>query len=350
MRLFSVEHNGTFREYVLTPFHTTHEEAVLEDWLEKNPDGIVEDGKLLIIDRQVSTALGGFIVLLARDRRGKLVVVELKRNRTPRDTLAQAVEYVSFAAQLTGDDLERILHSYLNDESLSLAEHHRAHFGLAPEEAVAFNKDQRIVIVGQQISPEIRQTASYLRSKGLLVTCVEFSFFQSSDGTKLLSQEIVVGQEPVKPNRVVSGSLPVIGEEEFMESLDEYGKPVFKKLLDFARERSMPIHWGTKGFSLNVDLNGQHVAICFCYPPGSVYQQSIYTALKGRGRISIKTGVPEDVVNSLWRKAEQTGLFQSAGSELKCTISRLLSDEEISSLLSWCEKTALAIREYGLKE
>jgi hypothetical protein len=38
-----------------------------------------------------------------------------------------------------------------------LADHHREYFDQA--EAVAFNKDQRIVIVGQQVTPEIRQTA-----------------------------------------------------------------------------------------------------------------------------------------------------------------------------------------------
>lgn len=310
----------------------------------------MEDGKLLIIGRQVSTNLGTTIDLLALDRLGNVVVVELKRDRTPRDTLAQALEYASFAEQLNTDDLEGILQSYLNDESLGLAEYHREYFELAPDEAVAFNKDQRIVIVGQQVTSEIRQTASFLRSKGLRVTCVEFSFFQSSSGTKLLSQEIVVGQGPAKPDQVASGSLPVVGLEDFMRALDEYGQPVFKKLFEFARERSMPIHWGTKGFSLNVDVNGQHVAICFGYPPGSVYKQSIYTALMGRGGMSAKTAVPEEMVKSLWSEAERTGLFQPAGRELKCLIARQLSDEEISALLAWCDKTAATIREHGLKE
>jgi hypothetical protein len=351
MRVFAIDQDGKFQEYVRTPFHAEHEEAVLEDWLAENPDGIVEDGKLLIIGRQVSTNLGTTIDLLALDRLGNIVVVELQRDRTPRETLAQALEYASFAGQLNTHEPEGILQSYLNDESLSLAEYHRESFNLAPDEAVAFNKEQRIVIVGQQVSSEIRQTASFLRSKGLRVTCVEFSFFQSSSGTKLLSQEIVVGQEPAKLDRVASGSLPVVGPEEFMCSLDEHGKPVFKQIFDFAQARAMPIHWGTKGFSLNVDCNGHHVAICFGYPPGSVYKQSIYTAFHGprRGMLA-KTAVPEDLVRSLWSEAERTGLFRPAGGELKCPIARQLSHDEISALLAWCEQTAAAIRAHGLKE
>ncbi|MBN1662830.1 MAG: DUF91 domain-containing protein [Deltaproteobacteria bacterium] len=224
---------------------------MLEDWLEANPDGIVEDGKLLIIGRQVATNLGGFIDLVGIDRQGALVVVELKRNRTPRDTLSQALEYASFAEHLDTGQLESILRSYLNDDSLSLAEHHHRYFELGTDEAIAFNKDQRIVIVGQRVTPEIRQTASFLRSKGIRVTCVEFAFFQGKSGTRLLSQEIVVGNEADKPVHVASGSLPTVTEAGFMTFLDGQGKTVFSRVLALAKDKSLPIHWGTKGFSLN---------------------------------------------------------------------------------------------------
>ena len=96
MRLFGIEEEDTFKEFVKTSFKSDHEESVLESWLESNPDGIVEDGKLLMIGRQVTTNLGTFIDLLALDRQGNVVVLELKRDRTPRDTLAQALEYSSF--------------------------------------------------------------------------------------------------------------------------------------------------------------------------------------------------------------------------------------------------------------
>ena len=155
---------------------------MLEKWLESNPDGILEDGGILIIGRQVSTDLGGFIDLLGLDRQGNVVVIELKRDRTPRDTIAQSLEYASSIERLDTSDLEVIFHSYLNDESLSLAEYHREYFELGAAEAVAFNKDQRIVLIGQRIIPEIRQTALFLCSKGVRVTCVEFTFFQTDGG------------------------------------------------------------------------------------------------------------------------------------------------------------------------
>lgn len=75
MRVFGIQPNGQFREYLKTPFKVDQEEAILEDWLETNPDGFVEDGRILIIGRQVVTNFGGFIDLLGLDRAGNVVVV-----------------------------------------------------------------------------------------------------------------------------------------------------------------------------------------------------------------------------------------------------------------------------------
>jgi hypothetical protein len=350
MRVFGVQPDGQFSEYLQTPFQVDHEEAILEDWLESNPDGIVEDGRILIIGRQVATNLGGFIDFVGLDREGGVVVVELKRDRTPRDTIAQSLEYASFAERLDTAQLEAILGSYLNDESLSLAEHHREYFDLASDEAVAFNKDQRIVIVGQRVTPEIRQTATFLRGKGIRVTCVEFTFFQANGGTRLLSQEIVVGRESEKPRQVTSGSLPVVTQDAFLASLDDNGKAVFSRILDLAQRKSMPVHWGTKGFSLNASIDGTHVAICFVYPPDSVYKQTLRTSLRDRGGVERKSAVPEKELDALRNKAEKTGLFVPAGRDLKCQVTRPLTDGEIESLIAWCEAVETAIQTHGLKE
>ena len=98
MRVFSIGSDDQFTEYKRLPFEADHEERVLEKWLEDNPDGILEnpDGiqegarTLLIIGRQVRTDLGGFIDLLGVDLEGNTVVIELKRDSTPRVTLPVA--------------------------------------------------------------------------------------------------------------------------------------------------------------------------------------------------------------------------------------------------------------------
>ncbi len=143
--------------------------------------------------------------------------------------------------------------------------------------------------------------------------------------------------------------MPIVSQDSFMESLDTNGKEVFGQLLKFAAEKSFPLHWGTKGFSLNVDKNGVHVAICYGYPPKAVFKQSVYTALIGRGGLLSKLDVPESEMNVLWQEAQATGLFQPAGRELKALINRKFNNIEIQILIGWMEKVATAIESHELK-
>lgn len=349
VRLFGIGSEGSFREYVETEFEADHQEAILEAWLEKNPESILEDGKLLIIGRQLRTNLGSVIDLLGIDRHGSVVVIELKRDRTPRDTLAQVLEYASFAESLSSEQLESVLRSYSGDDAVSLALYHREYFELIPDETVVFNEDQRLVIVGQQVTPEIRQTAVFLRRKGIRVTCLEFTFFEADAGLRLLSSDLVVGTEPAQRGPVATGSLPRITPDGFLASLDSFGQAVFPHVLEFARQRSCPIHWGTKGFSLNADVRGTHVVLCYGFPPGCVYGQSIYTALVGQGGLLSKLAAPEAAAQDLAKLAQSTGLFQPAGREHKCPITRQLTAAEIQALLSWLDEVNRSVHKYEFK-
>ena len=69
-----------------------------------------------------------------------------------------------------------------HDESLSLADLHREYFGVDESEAVAFNKDQRIVIVAQRVTPEIRPPRPLGRCK--LLTRWAFEYFDQTAFSK----------------------------------------------------------------------------------------------------------------------------------------------------------------------
>ena len=134
-----------------------------------------------------------------------------------------------------------------------------------------------------------------------------------------------------------------VTENEFLESCDEFGKGVFASILDLARRESMPIHWGSKGFSVGVAMDGTRVVVCYCFPPTSVYKQSLYTALRDRAGIQRKAGAPDEVIDRLWQAAKVTGLFIPAGRELKCVIDRKFVTEEVDALVAWCESVEQAI-------
>lgn len=347
MRLYRVNGRGKFTEYKEQAFKIEHSEETLESWLDSNSDAIVEDSPLLIIGRQVTTNLGSFVDLLALDKEGNTAVIELKRDRTPRETLAQALEYASFAESLEYEQLEQIFREYIGSENESLLEYHKAYFKLDEGEGISFNKNQRIVIVGSGITTQIRQTSVFLRKKGLPVTCVEFNYFKTDSGEQLMSNDIVVGMEPLKTRKISSGSLPRIDKTEFLESTDKYGRPLFEALFKLADEHELQVNWGSKGFSLNVNIEGTNIVLIFGYLPSSAFHQTIYT---GFYYVVKKVREGSGLVESFREKFRKTGLFISAGKEAKFTIQKRLSEEQIKEIIKLILDLANGVREKGLIE
>ncbi len=347
MRIFGLKPDGVFNEFIQKPFQKAYREETLENWLEKNPESVLEDRELLIIGRQVDTDLGKSIDLLGLDRAGNVVVVELKRNQTPRETVAQALEYAAYVERIGADQLESILHAHEDNESLRLAEYHREHFDLDESDAVSFNKDQSIVIVGQYITPEIRQTAQFLNSKGVCVTCVEFSFFQAVGGDSLMSQETVIRGESWRNAQDHSGSSPFVDQDTFLSSLDNNGRKVFARVIEWSKEESKRINWGRKGFASHVVVGDASVAVCRAFPPASGPKQVLVVTFR---EIERKGAVPEDVYRNLREKAGSTSLLLPNGPiDFKCPIDRSLSDDEITTLLALLKNIADSVQKHGLK-
>ena len=136
MRVVGIGGDGSFTEYKKTGFELNNEEKILETWFERNPQAILENEQIFVIGRQVQTNLGTWIDLLGLDKTGNTVIIELKRDRTPRDTIAQALEYCAFVAELNSDQLEEIFRTYINDSEATIAQYHKEFFDLADDETV----------------------------------------------------------------------------------------------------------------------------------------------------------------------------------------------------------------------
>jgi len=347
MKVFSITRDGKLVPYAEHDFKEENLEEQLEAWLEGNPSCILENEDVLLIGRQVATNLGSVIDLLGIDEEGNLVVIELKRDRTPRETLAQILEYASFVEDLSYDQLQQILEEYTTEEGLVLADYHRNYFGLREDEAVAFNKNQNLLIVGQVITREVRQTSSFLRKKGVDVHCLEFKYFVTESGEQIISTDFVVGGRTEMPTRISSGSLPKTTEEKFLASLDQNGKDIFEPLLDFAKQSHLPIHWGSKGFSLNVDLDGTHVCLLYGYPPDSVFKQSIYSA---SAEIPKKVENAEHIVEGYKTQLARLGLFEPTKKDMKWIIKTRVEPETRAQLLGILSSVVEQTRDHWQRE
>lgn len=80
-------------------------------------------GPLLILDRQVRTEFGGYLDILALDGEGIIHVIELKRGQTPREIVAQALDYGSWVSNLGNERIAEIFENggFANGRSLQQA-------------------------------------------------------------------------------------------------------------------------------------------------------------------------------------------------------------------------------------
>jgi len=345
MKLFTIDKSGKLILYKEHNFEKIKQEADLEVLFENNPEYFFEGSKVLIIGRQVTTNLNTFIDLLGIDKTGNTVVIELKRGRTPRETVAQLLEYASFVESLDYFQLNEIFQNYTGEE-ISLEDYHQQFFQNETDELTSFNKSTRLIIVAQDISKEIRQTSLFLRKKGIDIYCMEFKYFETESGEKIISSDFVVGEAEFIRQKVQSVSLPKVDEKQFLSSLDKNGLTVFQQIFEFAKRNGLNIRWGSKGFSLNVELDAGFVGLFFGYPPSSIFKQSIYTGFE---EIIKKVNRSEEIIKFYKERLENLGYFIKAKSNLKWLIDKAYSENDVKHFLDVIEIVILKIKENGLK-
>jgi len=342
MRLFTVNNNGKLIHYKEHSFSDDNKESDLELILENNPENFFDDGKILIIGRQVLTNLGSWIDLLGLDSFGNTVVIELKRGKSPRETVAQLIEYASFVDNLDYEQLNGIFQNYIGEES-SLDIYHQEHFNSKNIENVSFNKASKLVIVAQDISQAIKQTALYLRKKGIDIYCMEFKYFLNYASEKLITTDFVVGDDTFIRSEIKSISqLPKVDEKKFIDALDSDGKSIFELLSAFAKSNGLFFRWGSKGFSLNLPIKNGFVGLLFGYPPDSVFKQSLYTGFE---EIRKKVNNSDSIISYFRSELEKSGNFISAKSNLKWIIDKPFDKFEVDNLLSTLQLVINKIQE-----
>lgn len=146
----------------------------LENWITKDPSILGID--LLPIGRQVKTDLGGRIDILCVDRDGNLVILELKRDKTPRDVVAQILEYASWVSGLSYDEINSIAAETTKKDLSSLM---LDHFGEVPEN---FNAAHSMIIVASSIDTSTERIVQYLSGQhNLNINVVFFTFYKDGD-------------------------------------------------------------------------------------------------------------------------------------------------------------------------
>jgi hypothetical protein len=157
-------------------------EQLLEEMIVAAPD--ILSNEWMIIGRQVNTGVCGRIDLVAVAPDGALILIELKRDRTPREVVGQALDYASWLERLDIGDIERMYANYSTGRNLAFD--FQARFS-TPLDEDELNASQQIVIVASSVDPSSERVIQYLNDRDIPINVLFFQIFDTEQG-QLLSR------------------------------------------------------------------------------------------------------------------------------------------------------------------
>lgn len=187
-------------------------EKQIEDLLAANIE--ILDAGWLVIGRQVKTEGGGFIDILCIDQQGALVVVELKRELTPREVTAQALDYASCVSVFTEAQIAETYMAYSRKlgrpETLDKA--YERKFGMKLD-ADAFRGDAgrnevKIVVVATRMDGSTERIIEYLSEAFKVSINILFFCVLEYNGSLLLSRAWLREREEL-------AAAPAVGRREW---------------------------------------------------------------------------------------------------------------------------------------
>lgn len=314
----------------LTKFsdHNIREVQDLEKWVINNPEMLDEDLYILTSEYDKFDKTKERLDVLALDRKGKLVVIELKLDSTGKDVDTQAIKYASYVSTFLLKDIIEICAKF-KKKNIELIEKEITGF-IDNADFEELSEDVRIIIVAKEFRPEITSAILWLRNYNLDIKCVKLTPFEiDKDNLGIVSQTIIPLPELAE--------YQIRKEKREVKKRDPGSNPRYQKrnkfwisLLEKSRHKTdlFSDNKGTTQTNLNASI------------PGSDFKYG-YNVKKHQARVAIYIDTPD--------KEENERKFRKLESK-KDHIENDFSNElnwEISPSTRFCKIETIVSEEYG---
>lgn len=180
---------------------TLNSENELEEILSKKIELLNE--RWLVIGRQVPTDYNKKIDLLALDDFGNLIILELKKSKTPRDVIAQGLDYAAWVRKLLAVDIEKIFHEY-QDKYLNVGNKQTLNSSLKEKFNILLQEDEinnshQIIIIASELDSQTERIVNYLSDSEIPINIVFFKVFNVA-GTRIISRAWLIEPEETAEN------------------------------------------------------------------------------------------------------------------------------------------------------
>ncbi len=229
-KLFKIEETTFSKERL-------YETQNIEKWIKRNP-GILygdKENEIKIIGEQKQSLAKKRLDLLAVDRFGEIVIIELKRDLAESMTEFQAITYASSYIYSIFDDICTIYSEYLikNKEELNLSNIENI-YELATNELKAFleatvnipdefNSNQKIILVAGNFSKDLLSAATWLILKGIKIECIKLNLYKYEN-------DLIIHPQMVLPTPDISEN--IIGIELSEKNVEQKRRKYQKWIVD----------------------------------------------------------------------------------------------------------------------
>lgn len=134
----------------------------------------------MVIGHQIKTDAGKFIDILCIDHDGDMVVVELKKDLTPREVTAQVIDYAASVSKLNSEEIAQLYLSF-SGGSETLNDAFQKQFGTQLDES-SVNQKVKMVIVAAKMDNSTERIVRFLRETYQVdINILFFSVFQHGE-------------------------------------------------------------------------------------------------------------------------------------------------------------------------
>ncbi|MBM4284817.1 MAG: DUF91 domain-containing protein [Deltaproteobacteria bacterium] len=200
----------------LNDVRETETENQLEEIIVRSPELLLPD--LKFVGRQTETS-GGPLDLLGVDSDGNLAIFELKRGTLTRDAVAQVVDYASFLAELSNDELSRHISERSGRIGIEKIDDFRTWYQEQFSSDLPISRKIRIFLIGLGADDRTRRMVSFLANSELDISLITFYGFKKNDSIYLARHVEVQAKVAADETRITKqGNL-----EKLKNKLSELG-------------------------------------------------------------------------------------------------------------------------------
>ena len=178
------------------PGSSLDRESRLEDVLETDVSILGLDS-LLVIGRQVNTKYGKRIDLMALDAEGSVYAIELKRDRTPREVVAQVLDYGFWIRRLDDEAIAELFAKH--NPGKTLGQTFEEFFSQAMP--TTLNASHQLIIVASELDASTERIVSYAADYDIPLNVVFFRYFKDGSAEYLTRSWLIDPAEAEERSR-----------------------------------------------------------------------------------------------------------------------------------------------------